>query len=507
MPFPAILTDINRNLLKQYLVRHINARTWAFNHGSKGKTISSLSKAELEACCDACGIDAEAVIQQALAATSHLPVNPILPIVPATTPATEEAQTMDMIDTQDPNENETAADTLQGMAAIILKPIENFASPAILAELQKRVDAFRGHAQDLLDNAERKALSAGRAPEALAASPSRKGKVTLGKLFRLSAGAWSKLPVTCWDATERTPAIDPDYLFDPNVLGLVVSALERGENSWVHGPKGAGKSELVKNISAYTGRPLFEIGCSWDMDKYTLVGGMKPDGSGKLAWQDGVFCKAIRTAGAIIAIEEPSAARDDFRFVIQTAADRRRFTVEETGEVIPFADGVVLIALDNTDGYGDSTNQYAGTSRVNEAFLDRFPRKIGVETPPQQKLAAIITQRTGLPAQASDMLAALMKVTESMMVKNQLSTSLSLRPVLTLARDLVAGHPTMPCIEATVLSAMPATEAQALRQHIKANMNLQALEASARGTVSAMPESIQQPAPQDRAAATEFAAG
>jgi hypothetical protein len=116
---------------------------------------------------------------------------------------------------------------------------------------------------------------------------------------------------------------------------------------------------------------------------------------------------------------------------------------------------------------------------MNEAFLDRFPRKCLMETASNATLSRIIVNRTGLPSGAADMLANLIKTSEAMAVSGKLSTHLSLRPVLLFAADVRDRLPLNRCIETSILSALPASEMQAMRQHVLAHLDLVRLAAVA----------------------------
>jgi hypothetical protein len=77
------------------------------------------------------------------------------------------------------------------------------------------------------------------------------------------------------------------------------------------------------------------------------------------------------------------------------------------------------------------------------------------------------------------MLGDLIRNSEAMAKTGKLSTHLSLRPVLAFGRDLKADLPLASCLEATVLSSLPAAEAQAMRQHVLAQLVRQTLRALA----------------------------
>jgi MoxR-like ATPase len=223
-------------------------------------------------------------------------------------------------------------------------------------------------------------------------------------------------------------------------------------------------------IAARLNRNYVRVPFADDMDKYSLIGQRypTPDGNGK--WHDGILAAAIRIPGTVIALDEPTLAKPGTLAVIQTLIDTRRLSIEETGEVVAVADGVTFIALDNTSGFGDETGRYSGTGVMNEAFLNRFPRKIEIERLDSAMVVKIISSRTNLHSPAAcDELAKLLRLSEDCARNGKTSTHLSLRDILCFASDLAQGLPAQACLDATLLAALPPTEREAFRQNVLAH--------------------------------------
>lgn len=61
------------------------------------------------------------------------------------------------------------------------------------------------------------------------------------------------------------PELDPDFIFDERYTGYVIDALEDGENAFIFGPTGTGKSQLVMQLAATLRQPVIEF--DGDRDK------------------------------------------------------------------------------------------------------------------------------------------------------------------------------------------------------------------------------------------------
>jgi len=73
----------------------------------------------------------------------------------------------------------------------------------------------------------------------------------------------------------------------------------------------------------------------------------------------------------VICIDEISKAPLLFNW-LQGILSSLQLTIAETGEVVPFAEGVTVIATDNTSGHGDTTGRFDDTLTVNQALKERF---------------------------------------------------------------------------------------------------------------------------------------
>lgn len=166
--------------------------------------------------------------------------------------------------------------------------------------------------------------------------------------------------------------VDPDYVFDPDTLKLALHAIDSGQNVWLGGERGTGKTQFALQLAARTGRPFYRVSFDRNTERAEFIGA---DGlvNGSTVWQDGQVLQAYRTAGAICLLDEASAVRPDYATTLHALLEpNSSYTITSTGETVHRAPGMAFIAADNTNGCGDSTGRYAGTSVQNSALIDRF---------------------------------------------------------------------------------------------------------------------------------------
>jgi MoxR-like ATPase len=166
--------------------------------------------------------------------------------------------------------------------------------------------------------------------------------------------------------------VDPDYVFDEKTLKLALFAIESGQNVWLGGERGTGKTQFALQLAARTGRAFFRVSFDRNTERAEFIGA---DGlvNGNTVWQDGQVLQAYRTPGSICLLDEASAVRPDYATTLHALLEpRSSYTITSTGETVHRAPGMAFIAADNTNGCGDSTGRYAGTTVQNSALIDRF---------------------------------------------------------------------------------------------------------------------------------------
>jgi len=256
------------------------------------------------------------------------------------------------------------------------------AAPAINpADIQREVNAAVAAAFKPIQSALRKSPTEVQ-ERAADAAPREKVMVSFGSVGTFEASLWG---------AAQNP--DPDYVFRPHQLQLALLALEHGDNVWLSGERGTGKTQFAANLAAYLGRPFFRVSFDSTMERSEFVGadGLK---DGNTEWQDGQVLQAYRTAGAICLLDEASMVRPEFAATLHAMLEpNSKYTITSTGETVHRAAGMCFIAADNTNGSGDSTGRYAGTRPQNAALIDRFAYSMKIKFLPRDQEIALLIKR------------------------------------------------------------------------------------------------------------------
>lgn len=295
--------------------------------------------------------------------------------------------------------------------------------------------------------------------------PAITGTLTMSKAGIRSAiavdDAATTLPV--YDAPDA-PAKDAGFVW-PDATGPILATLADGDNVFIYGPAGTGKTSLGEQIAATWGRPFVRISCEENTEAATLMGSLVPSTDGGVEWHDGQLTAAIRKPGTVVLVDEPTVARAGALFVLQAVLDgARKLYIPDTGEVVHVAPDVVFLLADNTNGTGDDTGQYEATRILNRATLDRAAITVRLDYLPFDQEVAALMNRTGVDRKRAGKLCRFAAVTRSKADNGEVSHGLGLRRLISLAKRIRAGIDANAAFQMAVLETAPHDDREPLRQ-------------------------------------------
>ena len=152
--------------------------------------------------------------------------------------------------------------------------------------------------------------------------------------------------------------------FDANLFVLII------------GPKGTGKTSLVRDFARIKGANLESINFSLRTRESHLIG-TKTLTDGTVSFDEGVLIKSMREGNMLYLDEINSAEADVLLRLDEALDDRRQIGLKEsTGEVVKAKDGWFVIATINP-------LTHSGTKELPPQLLSRFPVRISMEYPPE----------------------------------------------------------------------------------------------------------------------------
>ena len=183
------------------------------------------------------------------------------------------------------------------------------------------------------------------------------------------------------------------YLDWNNAFEIIDSAFEKGLFVIIIGPKGTGKTTLVREYAIRKSKNLQSINFSLRTRESHLVGS-KSLTDGNIGFDEGILVKSMKE-GNILYLDEINAAEADVLLRLDEALDDRRQLIlkESSGEIIKAKDSWFVISTINP-------LTHVGTKELPPQILSRFPVRIRLDYPPEDIEYQIIKRHVKNPNEA-----------------------------------------------------------------------------------------------------------
>jgi hypothetical protein len=137
---------------------------------------------------------------------------------------------------------------------------------------------------------------------------------------------------------------------------------------YITGLSGNGKTTMIEQICANTGRECIRVNITAETDEDDLIGGFRLI-NGETKFVFGGVVQAMQR-GAILLLDEIDLGTERM-MCLQPVLEGKGIYIKKIGMFVKPAIGFNVVATANTKGKGES-DRFVGTRCMNEAFLDRF---------------------------------------------------------------------------------------------------------------------------------------
>ena len=199
----------------------------------------------------------------------------------------------------------------------------------------------------------------------------------LGKSAATMGASGNPIPIEVLAVNPETasmiPEIDRNYVFNLDVLKILLMGIGMKIPTYLWGHSGVGKTTMFEQLCARTNRPLFRAQHTANMEEEHIVGGWRLR-DGHTHFELGPLPLAMKN-GWIYLADEYDFARPEVSSVYQAVLEGKPLVIKEAdpaNRVIRPHPNFRIIATGNTNGQGDDSGLYAGTNLQNAANYERF---------------------------------------------------------------------------------------------------------------------------------------
>jgi|SRR5579863_855202 len=246
------------------------------------------------------------------------------------------------------------------------------------------------------------------------------------------------------ERTEFVPAIDPDYVFDPETTFSILLGFTANRRVLISGKHGTGKTSHVEQVAARLNWPFVRLNLDGHISRTDLIGRdaiVIESGLQKTAFKEGILPWSMQQPMALC-LDEYDAGRPDVLFVVQRLLEADgRLTIAEQNRVIEPHEAFRLFATANTVGLGDSSGLYHGTNPLNAAQMDRWSIVVKLDYLPAEHECRIIKSKC--PTLRDDTIASMVNVASAvrkLFAAGKISTVMSPRTVIIWAENAGLMH-------------------------------------------------------------------
>jgi len=245
------------------------------------------------------------------------------------------------------------------------------------------------------------------------------------------------------ERTERVPAIDATYKFDPDTTLAILAGFQYNRRVMIQGYHGTGKSTHIEQVAARLNWPAVRVNLDSHISRIDLIGkdAIKlRDGRQVTEFQEGILPWALRNPVAIV-FDEYDAGRADVMFVIQRVLEHDgKLTLLDQNEIITPHPSFRLFATANTVGLGDTTGLYHGVQQINQAQMDRWSLVATLNYLSHDAETAIVlaknpTYNTAKGRKEISQMVTVADMTRTAFINGDLSTVMSPRTVINWAEN------------------------------------------------------------------------
>lgn len=269
--------------------------------------------------------------------------------------------------------------------------------------------------------------------------------------------------IRVWKRTPETesyiPDVDPNYIFDIQLLRTFIMAIELGIPALAWGHAGTGKSTMWEQICAHTNRPFIRVQHTANTEEADIEGSYKVNADKEMYFDLGPLPICMQR-GFVFCADEYDFGSPQVLSLYQAVLENKPLRIKSANLLIRPAEGFYFAATGNTNGAGDETGLYQGTQIQNAANYERFGVIEKVEYMPAKQEIGILMGRTGMAQDKAEKLVQFANDMRQAFDRKDVSIPMSPRAVFNAGRLAIARSDMMFGLTRSYINRLPAISAE-----------------------------------------------
>lgn len=260
----------------------------------------------------------------------------------------------------------------------------------------------------------------------------------LGKVKAALSPKGDPIPITFFpkvDHADMVPEVDEGYVYEIDTLKNVLLALELNIPIYAWGHAGTGKTTLLEQVCARTGRPMLRVQHTVNTEESHVVGQWTVR-DGHTHFELGPLALAMKF-GWVYCADEYDFALPSVLAVYQPVLEGKSLVIKEAdsaNRIIKPHPMFRFVATGNTNGCGDETGLYQGTNIQNAANYDRFGMVVQMHYMKKTMESQILQNQVGLVKEDADKMVDFASLVREAYDGSKISSTISPRTLINAGR-------------------------------------------------------------------------
>lgn len=231
------------------------------------------------------------------------------------------------------------------------------------------------------------------------------------------------------------PDVDKRYIFPIENLRYVIVGLELNSPLLIWGMHGTGKTTLIEQACARANRPWFRVQHTSSTEEADVVGQYVVK-NGATEFELGPLPYAMLNGLTYVA-DEYDYALPSVISLYQAVLEGKPLVIKEAPpefRVIRPDPNFRFVATGNTNGAGDDTGLYQGTTMQNAAAYSRFQITLKMDYMPRDQEVSVLMSQAQLAKQDAETMVEIATEVRRLFEEKQIDTTISPRELITAGK-------------------------------------------------------------------------